>query len=425
MITNKQFLEECPGWSYQIDILRERLYSLLPTEITVDNLIDVSVVRDKQHYTDYGIKLNIPNELISSITNSVSHLNLHLKLEDEFEKTALTINDYCCHCGQKKSKKYITPNSKNENVARSISKSKDYFRITFDFRGFENCDFCTELNSEEKRLLNCSLSKILGNKSLINKYALHVDTEEYNSLLNEYLENSQINYSDWSYLHQVKKPPVETRIDLNKTVRYIDDNQTFNYSECGKYIFYKSEFYVYLGNTCIQESELNLSLKSNLKKFKKVIFAGHDTGVKDDFGQRIFTGDVIEMNSNHRRSRRNPNTCFKKEREFTDTSNLDIKCSGAVISIFNPECYGMSFDHGNVAVFLCQANNIEIIGNVFFNLIPQKKINLQELALFYSHSAPNETENHRGFLKNFKTPSFKNSRAIQSLINFFNLSSKK
>jgi hypothetical protein len=423
MITNKQFLEECPGWSYRIDILSERLHSLLPKEIKVDNLIEISVVRDKQHYTDYGIKLNIPNEHISPITNSGGHLNLHLKLETEFEKTSLTINDYCSQCGQQKSIKHITSNSKNENLASTISKSKDYFGITHDFRGQENCDFCSELNSEEKRLLNCSLSKILKNKSLIQKYSFHIDSEQYNQLLKEYLENPKIEYSDSGPLIHEKKLPIDNRIDLNKTVRYIDNDHTFNFSECGKYIFFKSELYVYRGHNCIEMSDLDLTLKSNLKKFKKVIFAGHDTGFKDDLRRKIFTGDVIQLNSNQNSSKRNPYNCYNKKLEFSNPFDARTALSGAVTHHYTLEDYCIPFDMS--AAFLCHASAIQIIGNVFYSINSTNRIDVNNLAHDYFMRSENMSIDPEMFFKTVKTPSFKRPRAIQSLLNLFNYTSKK
>jgi hypothetical protein len=225
------------------------------------------------------------------------------------------------------------------------------------------------------------------------------------------------------YLHQEKRPPIETRIDLSKTVRYIDNEKTFNYSECGKYIFYKSDLYVYLGFSTIKESELNLSLKTNLRNFKKVIFAGHDTGFKDDFRRKIFTGDVIQLNSNHNSSKRNPYKCYNKNLEFSNPFDARTALCGAVTHHNTLEDYCIPFDMN--AAFLCHASAIQIIGNVFYSLNSTKRIDVINLAYDYNLRSKNISINPKMFFKTIKTPSFKHPRAIQSIINLFIYTSKK
>ena len=197
-------------------------------------------------------------------------------------------------------------------------------------------------------------------------------------------ETDILSVSSYLYFSNSKHINLYPRIGI----RYISHNENFDYAEFGNYFFLKKYLYVITNKVEYKrfdvKREFYNSIYYNFIKANyyiiRVIYAGFNTGFEDSLGYEIFSGDVIKYSWNGNES------------------------TGVVAdSIVWGKWWRAS---------LADLNDIELIGNIFFNLDKKSKVDINFASRsigeygFIGCSDLNNVQNVKSFLTSKKTPSF-------------------
>lgn len=205
---------------------------------------------------------------------------------------------------------------------------------------------------------------------------------------------------------------------LGPEVRFIDGLETFSHAGFGSYFFYKNQLYV-KPNTNPQVKIEEEILQSPFGKrlfikgpVIKAYYAGHNTGFRDDSGRSVFTGDIIRLKGSHVENR-DPSTYDGKDLYIPRFGDHQYEVYGVVScsSICNYAYQVVLDNHG---AFLCHASELEILGNIFYNLDPDHRIDIWGAGCSLAQSGydpkgfwnQHSRDSIKEDLKYIKTPSF-------------------
>lgn len=207
----------------------------------------------------------------------------------------------------------------------------------------------------------------------------------------------------------------------NPKIRFIGPLDDFDYAKFGSYFFHKGESYVKTDKENYGAYNVNKQFIDTIfwrynaltESIIKVIYAGHDTGFRDDEGIRIFTGDIIKMKGSMT-NERDPQKYFKKDRYRPKSGEHQYEVYGVVSWSFDYNAYQVILD--NHGAFLCHGTRMEVLGNIFYDLEPEQPIDIWGAGCCIAQSGYNPTgfwnkhsrETIKEDLKNVKTPHFLN-----------------
>ena len=148
------------------------------------------------------------------------------------------------------------------------------------------------------------------------------------------------------------------------------------------------------------------------------IYAGQDTGYRDDYDERIYTGDIVITEGFLNRERDPYNFDDKIRNIKTGNNEPTYNVCGVVatnlhdIRVPNKNVYQVVLD--NHGAFLTHSIKIDIIGNIFYNLRRSNNINIWNQASGLAQSGYSENgfwrlhsmETVKEDLKKINTPSF-------------------
>ena len=313
---------------------------------------------------------------ISKSGNKLIENNINSELKKILDKLGDTLNTSCSQCGSK------------NNV---LFRDKFYHWNSHYVNQMYLCDECFNNYNKEEFSLSVSTNLYFLNNRSINKV---------------HIENNK---------HFVKKD-----------IRFINTLNEFDYAKFGYYFFDKDDVYVISNDPRYKEFDLKNIIPTNVySAFRnpnyyeiKGLYAGHDTGFKDDFDKKIYTGDIVRIKVTDSNVR-DPFKYFEKNRLESSDKNL-FEVVGIVTS--SPECPNtyevISFYDGWVPLghsqyypfYLCHATELELIGNIMFNLEQNMRIDIRGVA--YSTARQGmlnilNIKNIREDLMKIKTPSFK------------------
>jgi len=206
-------------------------------------------------------------------------------------------------------------------------------------------------------------------------------------------------------------------------IRFINPQCEFDFAEFGSYFFHNGELYVITQKQSYEKINVSNSLRATyyynfIKPNDYIIkgaYAGHDTGFIDDNHAKIYTGDIIRTKGTYSQER-DPHKYFLKDRYIPKENDYLYECYGVVSSYtFCLEAYQVALD--NNGAFLCHSCELEILGNIFYDLIPDKPIDIWKEACSLAQSGHKSdgfwnihTRDYiKDDLKKIKTPSFKPS----------------
>lgn len=276
---------------------------------------------------------------------------------------------------------------------------------------------CSQCGSNHKVSFRNKLYK--SNSHYINQLVLCVECfenyhkEEFRLSVSSYIIFSQQNF--FIYFDRI-----QNKHFTRKKIRFINFHGDFDYAKFGTYFFYKEGLYVITNKLFykafdIKEKFIDTIFYESINLDSYIIrafYAGHDTEFRDDNGDRIYTGDIIKMKGTMVKER-DPHKYFKKDRLISPHIENLFEVFGVVSSFeICPEAYQVVLD--NHGAFLCHGTEMQRIGNIFYDLNPDEKIDIwgkacQIAQSGYSpggfwrvHTRETVTEN----LKLIKTPSF-------------------
>ena len=217
-------------------------------------------------------------------------------------------------------------------------------------------------------------------------------------------------------------------------IRFIDSYDEFGYARFGTYFFHEGKLYVITPES--KYARLDVT-----KKFPKtfdhpflgyqyiieVIYAGQDTGYIDDNDKILYTGDIVITESFYN-PERDPYRYFNKERNPLPDKNIHpAKICGVVAAKVVPsmndeksypidKVYEVVLD--NTGAFLVHSVNIEVIGNIYYNLERDEDIDIWHTGGRIAQSGYFEDGFWRKYtidtvkeeLSKIKTPSFKEEK---------------
>lgn len=209
----------------------------------------------------------------------------------------------------------------------------------------------------------------------------------------------------------------------NLKVRFINNQCKFDFAKFGNYFFYDGSLFVITDKAGYKDFDIKYSLFDSLKNtifesalqpnsyIIKVLYAGHDSGFRDDNDTRIFTGDIVQLGF-CRSTGRDPLKYFKKDR-YVPKEGEGVSMCILVVALMNNVYQVVGDNHG---IGLCHAANIQILGNVFYDLEINRPIDVLDEAMRVVFSGyPKKgihkiysLESIKDFLKGLKTPSFYN-----------------
>ncbi|MCH4552193.1 A1S_2505 family phage non-structural protein [Aestuariibaculum lutulentum] len=365
------------------EIDEDRKYSLDHYSKLSDNHLrnNEDFVYIKDEYPGYMEKLLYFEKELSS------KFDCHLGMEIEDH-----LNSYL-RFWIKKSGKRLSNDELNSNHVNFIKNIESTLRKTC-----KQCGSITNFNS-----FLCEECHYNGNRE---EFTLSVSSNLY------FLNNR--------YLNRIEK--YQNKYFIRKDIRYINPLNEFDYAKFGYYFFYKKDLYVISDNPKYKGLDLKNNfinsvygnfMRSDLFMIKG-LYAGKDTGFIDDNDAKIYTGDIIRLKEVGHYSVSDALKSFKKDRFVANENQLLIEVYGVVSSqIYFPEAYHAVLQ--GTGGFLCYGTEMEIIGNIFYDLTPNKRIDIRKKAIKIAHSNndPNgfwnihTTENISENLKLIKTPSFK------------------
>jgi len=168
----------------------------------------------------------------------------------------------------------------------------------------------------------------------------------------------------------------------SSNIRFINPLNEFDFSDFKSYFFIDSQLYVISRSPHYAEFDVRESLKNTMyykfvKSFGYVIkglYAGRNTGFKDDENKNIYTGDIVRFLGANSRGR-DPFKYFENDRLIPENNEILFECYGVVS--YQPagsEGYMVVLD--NHGAFLCHAMELEILGNIFYDLTPNKRVDI-------------------------------------------------
>ena len=238
-----------------------------------------------------------------------------------------------------------------------------FHEVTVDFRSTERCKTCNYLvNRDEYNIHLFNLSKIKIN--------------EFISPENRFVYQFNENLS-WPII----KSPIKVRV-INPESIFFEYLSEKCFIFCQENLLYKtsfSEFY-----------SVELNHLSNIRGIKKGVYAGQNTGFKDIYSKEIFTGDVISFKWNN------------------------FKGCAVVSSMFHRKEFHVIGNFWNSS--LSELSEMEIIGNIFFDLDKENNIDISRVAHLIGNYGIescknlNEIQKVKQFLSYKITPSFKRTK---------------
>jgi hypothetical protein len=217
-----------------------------------------------------------------------------------------------------------------------------------------------------------------------------------------------------------KSNPGDNDLYARKKIRFINSFERFDYANFGSYFFYGKELFIITDRKFYEK----LDIKDNFREtifynhvgpssfVIKGLYAGQDTGFHDDKNERIYTGDIIKMKG-ARTEERDPHKYFGKDRYVAKEGQSIYEVYGVVSSYdFCWEAYQVVLD--NHGAFLCHATELEILGNIFYDLVPEERVNIWRKACQIAQSGYalngfwriHTRETIKEDLKIIKTPGF-------------------
>lgn len=216
---------------------------------------------------------------------------------------------------------------------------------------------------------------------------------------------------------------------VKKKIRFINNLCQFDYAEFGAYFFYCNELFVISDEIIYKDFDIKnkfiKTIYSNTNNFIiKGLYAGHDTGFLDDGGEIIYTGDIIRMKGTLSFDERDPHKYFEKYRNVPKKNQNIFDVYGAVSSNeICREAYQVVLE--DYGAFLCHGIEMEVLGNVFFELNPNERIDIWKKASEIAQSGFDSNgfwniysrENIKVNLNKIQTPSFKKITSLNKIIN--------
>ena len=355
--TKNYFISQCGGWVKELyDFDREiKLNRFLSRKLNKE--LKIEMIRDDSYTSTYQFKLNFGLTTDGSwrINFEDHQVNAIEKVLTDFESIIKKLPSLCTTCGCKK-------NEDNHILKDIEGNSKDLFfhDVKVDFRATESCHTCNYLvNRDEYNIHLFTLSKIKNNEFISPE----------NRFVNQFNENLS-----WPLI----KSPIKVRVINPESI-------FFEYLSEKSFIFHQ-EFLLYKINLS-EFSSIELNELSNLNGIKKGIYAGQNTGYKDINAKEVFTGDLIRFKWNNKESCNVVSTMFQRK-DF--------------------HVFGNWWNSS-----LSELSEIEIIGNIFFDLDKANNINISTVAKQIGNNGLHECENLQDIQKVKKTLSFKKTPSFQ------------
>lgn len=397
MIKDKRLIQQCPGWCQAIDVLDYELRT--NRSLKFCNGLIVRIVRDKRYYTTFSFEVDSSWTIQDWWKNKSALIKNDVlnNIAKDFNNLITKLPSLCTKCGLHKEplKNYLNINNNVDGI--NYDSCKAYCEIQIFGGSDELCKTCVNLNREELRLQACTLSKVTGDQYILKNYKFQQICE----------------YDPWNDSNRlVSLLDNANPIDLNKKIRYVSPNGRFALANCGSYLFFENELFVKkreLGEI----NPFELDIIKNKEIYEKVVFAGHDTGFIDDYGKEIYTGDILRIKGSLN-SNRDQYRYFKKDRCIKNLGQNYYEVCGVVSEHIYLEDYNVVCD--NHGAFLCHGIEIEIIGNIFFDLDPNSKLDIRSIACsigqwgFKKCPNLNDVASVQAHLKTIKTPSFKSKK---------------
>ena len=179
-------------------------------------------------------------------------------------------------------------------------------------------------------------------------------------------------------------------------VRFIDPEGNFGVTGLGWFFFYEDCMYILTNNKKFEiyhnpdisdfREDFDI-LKITDEYIVRVVFAGVFTGLYDDEGNRVFTGDVVKANILL-------NPSIQSTGGTTRAKNLDSVNEGSLIEAGVNEMFGIySIILDNHSVPLSWVLKIEVIGSLFYNLEQgETEVDLQSLCNCFAQSRTDKQE---------------------------------
>jgi len=355
--TEKYFLSRCAGWVKELYHLNSEIKSNRFLSIKSNKGIVIELIRDDSYYSNFKIELNLGfntdgNWRYNLEDNRVKNID---KVIVDFESTINKLPIICTICGCSK--------DKEDHIIKEIDgnqKDRFFYEVTVDDRITEKCNTCNFLiHRDEFNIHLFNLSKIYNN--------------EFISPENRFVYPFNENLS-WPII----KSPIKVRIINPESIffEYLSEKCFIFYQENLLYKTSFSEFY-----------SVELNHLSNIRGIKKGVYAGQNTGFKDIYSKEIFTGDVISFKWNN------------------------FKGCAVVSSMFHRKEFHVIGNFWNSS--LSELSEMEIIGNIFFDLDKASNINISRVAHLIGNYGIegfenlNEIQKVKQFLSSKITPSFK------------------
>lgn len=367
--TENYFISQCGGWIKELYDFDSEIKSNRFLSRKLNKGLKVEMIRDDSYHTTYKFELNLglTNDGSWRINFEGHQVNTIDKVITDFESIMNKFPSLCTTCGCQK-------DEENHILNKIYANSKDLFshNVTIDSRQEEKCDTCNYLvNRDEFNIHLFNLSRINSNEFISP-------------------ENSFSNYLNKNLSWPIIKSPMKVRIINAESI-------FFEYLSEKSFIFCQ-EFFLYKINLS-EFSSVELNDLSNIKGIKKGIYAGQNTGYKDIYAREVFTGDLIRFKWNNQES-----------------------CS-AVSTMFQRKDFGVFGNYWDSS--LSQLSEMEIIGNIFFDLDRASSINISrashEIGYKGIHNCENlnDIQKVKQFLSSKITPSFKRRKWFSKPFNLF------
>lgn len=199
---------------------------------------------------------------------------------------------------------------------------------------------------------------------------------------------------------------------LNR-IRFINPENNFDYSKYGDFFFFDNSLYVLTDKDCyvdfdIKNDFINTAYGYLLESKKYLIkgtFAGFYIGRRDDYGERIYYGDILKLELNNFSKCK---SCQYFGGPFKDREVKDIDV------VYGPISFNKSWRHCSnpqepfyiadqafgIVPNLCMSINTKIVANIFYdeNFNSNNNFNLSTI---YKDSLPDSSEYTCGFWEYF------------------------
>ena len=203
--------------------------------------------------------------------------------------------------------------------------------------------------------------------------------------------NERLNYESLVELCKEYKEDIKARTKLtgvlgNRKVRYVDQEGRFGYTQFGDFYFTS------MGVMMLITTDRDLTwyhrpdeMSDTLYSTVPVIFAGFETGFKDDARRNIYTGDIVKLT--------------RGSREYTLMVNQVDWCKYPSLRADNHE---IEFQEGDA---------FHIVGNVFYDILAEH-LEIYDLWYYVGHNSiflypHTEEQLNAEFEKMAKAPFFK------------------